>query len=101
MLFPISICLNLRILNHPPELDLQIQNHAALIGANNVLDGQWNIQINGDQFYRSLDLSFTSKAARNEKWPSRPEHGFVDAQEVQFEEGELIFDGVAPVHTAF
>ncbi|HHJ4380818.1 TPA: hypothetical protein ACQJIZ_000047 [Citrobacter freundii] len=84
-----------------PELDLQIQNHAALIGANNVLDGQWNIQINGDQFYRSLDLSFTSKAARNEKWPSRPEHGFVDAQEVQFEEGELIFDGVAPVHTAF
>ncbi|EGR3415479.1 TPA: hypothetical protein ACPJ1O_000966 [Vibrio diabolicus] len=84
-----------------PELNLQIQNHVALIGANNVLDGQWNIQINGDQFYKSLDLSFTSKAARNEKWPSRPENGFVDAQEVQFEEGELIFDGVVPVHTEF
>ena len=84
-----------------PELNLQIHNHAALIGANNVLDGQWNIQINGDQFYRSLNLSFTSKAARNEKWPSRPEHGFVDAQEVLFKDGELIFDGVVPVHTEF
>ncbi|MDT3322028.1 hypothetical protein Q4Q52_20035 [Shewanella sp. SP1S2-4] len=84
-----------------PKLNLYIQNHVASIGANNVLDGQWSIQINGDQFYKSLEFSFTSKASRNDKWPSRPENGFVDAQEVRFEEGELIFDGVVPVHTAF
>lgn len=84
-----------------PELNLQIQNYKALIGAGTVLDGQWNIQINGEKFYRSLDLSFTSKAARNDKWPSRPKNGFIDAQEVKFDEGELVLDGAAPINTMF
>lgn len=84
-----------------PELNFHIQNHVALIGDNKVLDGQWSIQINGDQFYKLLDLSFKNTASRNDKWPNRPKNGFVDAQEVQFEEGEFIFDGLVPLHTEF
>lgn len=83
----------------PTELSIQVNNSVASICVNNVLDGQWRIQLNGDQFYKSLELSFTSKASRNDRWPSRPDNGFDDVKEVQYEEGRLIFDGEMPRQT--
>jgi hypothetical protein len=82
-----------------PELSIQVINHVASICANQSLDGQWKIQISDDRLYKSLNFSFRSKASRNDKWPNRPQKGFVDAREAQFEEGGLIFDGKMPRHT--
>lgn len=81
------------------ELNIQVKNLTAFIAADQPLDGQWNIQISGDQLYKSLNFSFRSKSSRNDKWPRRPQNGFVDAREAQFEEGGLIFDGEIPRHT--
>lgn len=83
-----------------PDMVVGVENNVAHFDADKIPDGQLRITIHNENFYKSLSLGFLSQADRNTVWPTRQENGFGNAQEVQFDDGNLITDGAMPVSAA-
>lgn len=81
-------------------LEIQLHNDIACISTDKALDGQFDIQIRSDNFNKSVALNFLSNAEKNTSWPQRPMQGFDGSQEVFFEEGRLLSNGLLPIHTS-